>query len=94
MCACGECLEIVISANQVSGDREALEVVGLERYIAISVLQQPKRFGPRPLLERLPPTQYREVRHVTRWETVDRSGSRVSTASRMRFALLSDTGAC
>jgi hypothetical protein len=80
MRACGDGLALVIPAHQVCRDRESLEVLGVERCVAIGGLQQPIRFGPRPLLERLPPTgQGGEVRHIARLETVDRSGSLVST---------------
>jgi hypothetical protein len=42
-------------------------------------VQEPIRVGPRPLLERRPPTpQDREVCHLASFETVDRSGSLVS----------------
>ena len=69
MRARGEGLALVIPAHQVGRDRESLEVFGVERCVTIGGLQQPIRFGPRPLLERLPPTpQCREVRHVTRSE--------------------------
>ena len=80
MCARGECLAIVIPAHQVGRDRESLEVFGVERCVTISGVQEAIRFGPRPLLERLPPTlQCREVRHIARFETVDRWGRPVST---------------
>jgi hypothetical protein len=79
MRASGDALALLIPAHQVGRNREALEVLGVERCVTIGGSQQTIRFGPRPLVERLPPTpQGGEVRHVT-FRTVDRTGSRVST---------------
>ena len=67
MCARGERLAIVIPAHEVGRNRESLDIFGFERCVTIGGSQQPIRFGPRPLLERLPPTpQCRETRHVIR----------------------------
>ena len=69
MCARGECLAIVILADQVGSDRDSLEVFGAERRVTIGGVEQPIRFGPRPFLERRPPTlQSGEVSHVNRLE--------------------------
>ena len=56
MCARGEYLAVLIPAHQIGRDRESLEVAGVERRVMISGLQKPIGFGPRPLLERRPPT--------------------------------------
>jgi hypothetical protein len=67
MGARGERLALVVLPHQVGSDRDPLEVFDVEGCFSISRVQQPIRFGPRPLLERLPPTpQCREIRHVTR----------------------------
>lgn len=70
MRASGGGLALVIPAQQVSRDRESLQVFGAERHVTISGSQLPIRVGPRPLLERRPPTpQCRKVRHAGRLET-------------------------
>jgi hypothetical protein len=72
--ACGNGLALVIPDQQVRRDREPLEIVGVERRVTINGFQQSIRFGPRPLLERLPPPpQCREIPHIARLDTVDRS---------------------
>jgi len=63
MRACGDGLALVILAHQIGRDCESLKVFGVKRCATIGGLQQPIRFRPCPLLERLPPTpQCREVR--------------------------------
>ena len=69
MRARSEGLALGIPAHEVGGRRESFEVFGFQGCITVGGCQESMRVGPRPLLERLPPTlQCREVRHITRSE--------------------------
>src|SRR4029078_4001217 len=85
-------LAIVSRASEGGRDREWLEVFGVEWSVTIGSLQQPIRFGPRSLLERLPPTlPCRDVRHVAR---LDRKTPSVATRCRCRLLPPVRRGAC
>ena len=69
MRARSEGFALVIPAQEIGGRRDSFKVFRFQGSITVSSCQESMRVGPRPLLERLPPTpQCREVRHVTRSE--------------------------